>query len=320
MIAQHGGVEAKWSSLDRGVRLEYREPFFLSGHYSLNFDGQAWQAAEPVYSLNQLGGRVSVRHQASATSFWSVSLGNEYQRSTVTADALNDPTIRDELISLGLDPRGFVSTGTLSAIGFDIGRNTTDNLLDARRGYVLNGHAEQAGKWLWGTFNFYSVTAEARHYLTVGQTFVVANRLRMGTIDALGTNLEVSVPFYRRFFLGGASSLRGWGRFEVSPLSGSGLPIGGHTMFEGSSEVRLPLVGKFGGVGFVDYGNVWPNSWDFNLNDLLVAVGPGLRYLTPVGPMRVDFGYQLRREENLLINGNPEKRQWRVHFSIGQAF
>jgi outer membrane protein assembly factor BamA len=318
--AQHGGVEAKWSSLDRGVRLEYREPFFLSSHYSLSFEGQAWQAAEPVYSLNQLGGRVTVRHQSSTTSFWSVSLGDEYQRSTVTPEALEDLTIRDELIALGLNPRDGVSTGTLSAIAFDVGRNTTGSLLDARQGYVLNGHAEQAGTWLWGTFNFYSVTAEARHYLPVGRRLVVANRLALGTIDALGTSLELNVPFYRRFFLGGASSLRGWGRFEVSPLSGFGLPIGGHTMLEGSSEVRLPLVGKFGGVGFVDYGNVWANSWDFNLTDLLVSVGPGLRYLTPVGPMRVDFGYQLTPEENLKINGNPEKRHWRVHFSIGQAF
>jgi outer membrane protein insertion porin family len=46
--AQHTGVEAKWSSLDRGVRMEYREPFFLASHFSMNFDGQAWQAAEPV--------------------------------------------------------------------------------------------------------------------------------------------------------------------------------------------------------------------------------------------------------------------------------
>ena len=56
--ARHAGFEGKWSSLDRGVRAEYREPFFLRPHFSLNFDGQAWQAAEPVYSLNSLGGRV----------------------------------------------------------------------------------------------------------------------------------------------------------------------------------------------------------------------------------------------------------------------
>jgi outer membrane protein assembly complex protein YaeT len=317
--AQHLGAEAKWSSLDRGVRLEYREPYFLASHFSLNFDGQAWQAKEPVYSSEQLGGRVTLRHQANSENFWSVALANEYQKSTITPDALQDFTIRDELIALGLDPRDGQQRGTLSAISFDIGRNTTNSLLDARRGYVLNAHAEQAGKWLWGSFNYTSFTGEARHYLTVARAFVVANRLRLGTIDPSG-DIETNVPFYKRFFLGGATSLRGWGRLEVSPLSGFGLPIGGHSMLEGSSEVRVPLFGKFGAVAFVDFGNVWANPWDFNLNELKYAVGPGLRYMTPVGPARIDLGYQLSRIENLRVNGEPEQRRWRVHFSIGQAF
>jgi outer membrane protein assembly complex protein YaeT len=317
--AQHFGAEAKWSSLDRGVRLEYREPYFLSPYFSLNFEGQAWQAAEPVYSLNQVGGRVILRHEANAANFWSASLINEYQKSTVTAEGLADFSLRDELISLGLDPRDGLSKGTLSAIAFDIGRNTTGNLLDARRGYTLTAHAEQAGKWLWGSFNYWMLTGEARHYFSVGRSFVVANRLRLGTIDPVG-DIEANVPFYKRYFLGGASSVRGWGRFEVSPLSGFGLPIGGHSMVEGSSEVRLPLFGKVGAAAFLDYGNVWAEPWDFDLGDLRYAVGPGLRYQTPIGPARVDFAYQLTPIENLKVNGEPEKRHWRVHFSIGQAF
>jgi outer membrane translocation and assembly module TamA len=103
-------------------------------------------------------------------------------------------------------------------------------------------------------------------------------------------------------------------------LSGFGFPIGGHTMLEGSTEIRVPLWGKVGGVLFADYGNVWTNSFDFDLGDLRYAVGPGLRYLTPIGPMRVDFGYQLNPEEGLRVNGEVIERRWRVHFSIGQAF
>jgi outer membrane protein assembly factor BamA len=52
--ARHAGVETKWSSLDRGVRLDYTEPYFLTGHYSLNFESRVWQAVEPVYSLKSL--------------------------------------------------------------------------------------------------------------------------------------------------------------------------------------------------------------------------------------------------------------------------
>jgi outer membrane translocation and assembly module TamA len=98
------------------------------------------------------------------------------------------------------------------------------------------------------------------------------------------------------------------------------VPIGGHTMLESSAELRAPVWGNFSAVLFADAGNVWNNAWDFNLNDLRYDVGPGLRYLTPVGPLRLDFGYQLKQIPGLLIDGKPEAHRFRVHFSIGQAF
>lgn len=82
----------------------------------------------------------------------------------------------------------------------------------------------------------------------------------------------------------------------------------------------MPLAGKLGGVAFFDFGNVSDKSMNFGVSNLRYAVGPGLRYLTPVGPVRVDIGWQLNPEPNLLVNGHPETRQWRLHFSIGQAF
>jgi len=316
--AQQAGVEAKWSSLDRGVRVDYREPFFLSSRLSLNFDGQAWQAKEPVYDSKQLGGRVILRYQPNQQSFWTVSFANERQESTIAPEALADFTIRDDLIALGLDPTTGGSRGTLSAVAFDISRNTTNSLLNATSGYVLNGHVEQAGRLLWGSYNFFAATAEARHFLTLRRRVTVANRFRIGSIVPTADD-EANVPFYRRFFLGGSSSIRGWGRFDVSPLS-EGFPIGGLSMLDGSAEVRVPLKGKFGAVAFFDFGNVWREARNFDLGDLRYAVGPGLRYQTPIGPARLDVGYQLNPIEGLLIDGEPQKRRIRIHFSIGQAF
>jgi outer membrane protein assembly complex protein YaeT len=316
--AQQAGVEAKWSSLDRGVRVDYREPFFLSSRLSLNFDGQAWQAREPVYDSKQLGGRVILRYQPNQQSFWTVSFINERQESTIDPAALEDPTIRDDLIALGLDPTTGGSRGTLSGVAFDISRNTTDSLLNATSGYVLTGHVEQAGRLMWGSYNFWSATAEARHFLTLRRRVTVANRFRIGSIVPTA-NDEANVPFYRRFFLGGSSSIRGWGRFDVSPLS-EGFPIGGLSMLEGSAETRFQLKGKFGAVAFFDFGNVWREAKNFDLGDLRFAVGPGLRYQTPIGPARLDVGYQLNPIEGLLIDGEPQKRRIRIHFSVGQAF
>ena len=87
-----------------------------------------------------------------------------------------------------------------------------------------------------------------------------------------------------------------------------------------STEARLGLRGKISGVLFVDGGNVWADSWMVQPRDLRWAAGPGLRYDTPIGPVRIDLGIQLNPIQGLLINGIPEGRRWRIHFSIGQAF
>jgi outer membrane translocation and assembly module TamA len=100
----------------------------------------------------------------------------------------------------------------------------------------------------------------------------------------------------------------------------SGLPLGGFSMFQASVEARIRLFGQLGAVVFLDAGNVWEDEWRLRPNDLRYAAGPGLRYLTPVGPIRVDLGYQLNPIPGLLVDGQPEGRRWRAHFSIGQAF
>jgi outer membrane translocation and assembly module TamA len=98
------------------------------------------------------------------------------------------------------------------------------------------------------------------------------------------------------------------------------LPIGGNSLLAFSSELRVPLRGRLEGVTFLDGGNVWANAGGVQLADLRYAAGGGLRYQTPVGPVRLDVGYQLNPIPGLLVNGDPQTRRWRVHFSVGQAF
>ena len=180
---------------------------------------------------------------------------------------------------------------------------------------------EQAGRIVPGTFNYYAVSADGRHYLPIGdgERIVVATRLQAGSIPPVGNDLT-NVPFSKKYFLGGATSIRGWGRYEISPLSDSGLPIGGDSMLAFSEELRAGIRGKLGAVLFFDGGNVWADSWGIRFGDLRYAVGPGLRYQTPVGPVRFDVGYQLNPIPGLLVNGQPQQRRLRIHFSIGQAF
>jgi outer membrane protein assembly complex protein YaeT len=321
-------VESKWSSLDRGVRVGFSEPFFFSRHLSFSARGHVWDENEPIYRLRSYGGRATVswerdrrdpvRRRAGSNSV-GLTVINEFSDYGVSERGMADPAVRQQLIALGLDPVTGTGSGTLVALRAEARRNTTGNLLDARRGYVASAAVERAGGFLPGDFTYTELTAEGRHYLSLGGRAVLAHRVHVGAIDGPDP-LGASVPFFKRYFLGGSTSLRGWGRYEVSPLTDTGFPIGGFTLLEASSELRLPVTQAMSVVAFADAGNVWGSPWDADFGDLRVNVGPGIRYNTPIGPVRLDLGIQLTPMEGLLVRGEPEPRRWRVHFSIGQAF
>jgi outer membrane protein assembly complex protein YaeT len=317
--ARSAGAHARWSSLDRGVRLDFNQPYFFQPELSLAGEAQHWLTFTPAYDSTITGGKVTVTRRPNIRSSWAVSLATERSTSTITPEALADPTLVDELIALGLDPSTGSQQGTLMAVGFDYQLSTADNPLNARRGYQLAFHAEQAGQWLPGTYNYFSTSADGRHYLPVSRNLVLANRLQLGNIRPVD-GIAANVPFARKYFLGGANSIRGWGRFEVSPLGGAGTPIGGNTMIAFSTELRTMFSANLGGVLFVDGGNVWESYNDVDLGDLRYAAGIGFRYQTPVGPIRFDWGYQLNPIPGLIVNGEEQNRRWRLHFSIGQAF
>lgn len=347
--ARTATVEGKWSSLDRGMRTSFKQPYLFSPRVSLTFSGQGWFTNEPAFHLNTSGGRSTVTYELTqrnpvsgrgGESTISASFIGEREDYTITPEFLGDAGLpfRSQLIAMGLDPTRGEGSGLLGAIAVDYRRSTTANVLDARRGYVVNAHAERAGGGLPGDFEYVEYTLEARHYQTLGRVGVLATRARVGTIDGGGadevcfdllvpgatstpaTPPHCPVPFFKRYFLGGSNSLRGWGRFEVSDLSGTGLPLGGHSMLEMSAEVRAPLYGKINGVLFFDAGSVAMLPWHVAAKEMRYDVGPGLRYVTPIGPIRVDLGYQLNPYPNLIVDGAPETRRWRLHFSLGQAF
>jgi outer membrane protein assembly factor BamA len=324
--ARTAGVEGKWSSLDRGAALTFGDPNIFS-KLALNMRVENWFFDQPTYELETKGGRATLTRRFGRSgalsqdrSVTTLSGGYlfEYEDYVVFPEALADPKFRPTLIALGLDPRTGRAEGRLSAVLADFNRNTTQNLLDARRGYVLSAHVEKAG--LGGDYNYFETTAEGRHYWNLNDRAVLATRVRAAALG--GTDApDTDIPFFKRYFLGGSQSLRGWGRFEVSPLA-EGYPIGGLTSLETMIELRVPVTTNIGGVVFFDAGNVWPDTYDFNLGDMKYDVGAGIRYRTPVGPIRFDAGWQLTKIEGLIINGDPRNndRRWRLHFSVGQAF
>lgn len=316
--ARSAGAHVRYSSLDRGARFDFNQPYFFAPHFSLGLEGQQWYTYTPAYSSVVSGAKLTLTHRNNEHTSWSASVTSEYDRSAIAPDVFLNQSQRNNLIAIGLDPTTLEQAGTLNALGADFQHSTADNLLNAHRGYQVAFHAEEAGRLAPGSFNYYLASADGRHYLPFGETVVFASRVQIGNIRPVG-NEPTNVPFSKKYFLGGATSIRGWGRYEVSPLD-EGLPIGGNSMIAFSEELRATLRGNFGGVLFLDAGNVWADSFGFKLGELRYAVGPGLRYQTPVGPIRLDLGYQLNPTPDLIVNGSPQKRHYRLHFSIGQAF
>ncbi|MBP1636247.1 MAG: bamA 1 [Acidobacteria bacterium] len=321
------GVRGKWSSLDRGIRADFLQPFLFGPRWSLSLNAQRWDTNDPLARSIESGGYGTLIYGPGLQTSFSLTATGFYKSCRISTEgleaALIDPSIRTLFIEIGCDPRTGGGDGQLNALSFDVRRNTAQpNPLNAFRGYALDVHLERAFPWLHGTYAYTNVSLDARHYLRLrpGRRLVLATRAQAGSINPDG-GLDGNVPFDRRYFLGGSTSIRGWGRYEVSPLSGYGYAIGGFSMFQATVEARFRIAGQLGAVLFVDGGNVWENPWHFHLNDLRYAVGPGLRYNTPVGPVRVDVGYQLNPIAGLVTSdGTPQDRRWRLHFSIGQAF
>jgi outer membrane translocation and assembly module TamA len=225
-------------------------------------------------------------------------------------------TLEESDVDASLDPLLGLEDGMLSAWSVDLDHR---RLTAGVPVHALSLHVEQGGGWMPGTFNYFSVVGDARRYVrALDGRVVFAGRVRAGSIDPTGGDSDL--PLLKRFFLGGANEMRGWGIYELSPLSASGEPVGGKSLLTATVEVRVPIFKRLRGAVFVEAGNVWQDPWAQRLDDLRYDAGPGLRLNTPFGLIRVDFGYQLRPLEGLRIDGQPQKSRWRFNFGIGEAF
>ena len=144
-------------------------------------------------------------------------------------------------------------------------------------------------------------------YRTVGPV-VLAAAGRLG----LGTGFGGALLPFERFFAGGGNTVRGYAQVSLGPVNVFGATAGGNALLILNQEIRVPIVWRFRGVGFVDAGNVFESVPDFTLRGLRTSAGVGLRIESPIGLVRLDYGLALQRAE-----GEPRGR---FFFSLGQVF
>ncbi len=150
--------------------------------------------------------------------------------------------------------------------------DSRDNVFNATTGSFLSVSGEIAGKGLGGDFSFNKLSLEGRKYYDVGNEHTIAIRSMIGMASG-------AMPDSQRFSLGGAT-LRAYRDDEFK----------GSKMFAATVEYRMPIVKKVQGVVFADIGNAW-NGEGYKLTDLKTAIGCGVRMNTPIGPIKLDYGW-----------------------------
>jgi len=205
---------------------------------------------------------------------------------------------------------------TLSSAMFQLTKDTTDNKFNPIKGAILTGSIEVAGGPFGGDKDFAKFFNSISHYSTIGP-FVLELKLRDGVVSTYG-GTNGAVPVYERFFAGGTYTIRGYKERDIGPKDQSGDPVGGGTLAVANAELTFPIVENLKGAFFIDAGNVWhvPDSkpkGGVSPGGIRAGVGAGVRIKTPIGPVKLDYGFPVNPSDDQSHTG-------RINFSMSRGF
>jgi outer membrane protein insertion porin family len=303
-MGNSGSVRLEGSTLEKQIIFNYNEPWFLG----LRLPFRAYLLRQWLDEKNFDTGLISYR-----LSRYSANAGVEkkfagrlkvqlyYEFSLVsTTDVAPD-------IVLSREDEG---TLAISALHPGVVYDSRDNPFDPHGGIFAGASLKLATSALFSQTNFGKLVLQASKYVGISRPFVLAGSARVGLAE--GYSNTSALPIVERFFLGGRDSVRGYDQDTLGPKGANGDPVGGNAFTCFNMELRSTVMKDWEVVNFVDAGNVWPTASQISLKQLRFTTGLGLRYKTPVGPIRLDYGIKLSR-----LAGESKGV---LHFSIGQAF
>jgi len=225
-------------------------------------------------------------------------------------DRVKISNLPDDIIT---DIREEEGTNFLSSLQTYLTFDTRDNIYNPKRGTVITGTVEDAGGVFLGDFDFLKYTGKVSQYFSFMEQFVLELKVRGGLVHEYGDSERV--PVYERFYAGGANSIRGYSERGVGPRDdNSGDATGGESIAIGNIELTFPVFKNLiKGAIFYDVGNVWEHSDEIGQGSYKYGAGLGVRVKTPIGPVKVDWGYPLKKIKH-------EEQKGRFYFSISHGF
>ena len=279
--------------------IDYTDPWFLWSSYELNAGLFAINRIEEGYQRFSTGGRYSLTRKFGE---------KERNRITFFGEAAYTDVHDSDIATVFLGDRTYFAHLT----GLSFAHDHRDSPVTPRRGWIAQGSAGLASSALGSEVEYFKAAGGLAFYAPVNaHTFRM--RARSGVIKPIGDQREL--PIDLRFFNGGANSVRSFeerrlGAFDPS----SGYPIGGEFFTVISTEYDIPIkaIEGLSVVPFFDAGNLIPMASDASFDGLRYAIGLGLHYLTPIGPLRIEYGHN--------PNPAPSEADGTVHIGFGSAF
>jgi outer membrane protein insertion porin family len=288
--------------------LDFRDPYFLDSDFSFLLNLYNTKTEYTDFDRKAKGGKIGFGYSFTRNTSASLAFRLDDVEITDAGDAVS-PILKEEF------EKGKQQTRSLT---FHLGRNTTDKAIDPSRGTVESATVEYAGGPLGGDSEFVKYFLNEKVYFPVIGSTVLSGNILWGHV--ISTEGE-TVPLFERFFLGGPYTIRGFEARTISPVDpNTDERIGGNKELVMNVEFLFPLFGEYGfkGVLFFDAGNTWGQDewpWDmkpWNGSAIRYGAGFGIRWYSPMGPLRFEWGWNLDPE--------PGEDKRVLEFTIGTAF
>jgi translocation and assembly module TamA len=322
--------DASKESVVGNLGAEYYQPSAVTDRVDLSARAEVERGMEPAYDFWSLSGRISLPVRLAPR--WSFVPSYNAELYLVSGDLAagtgqSELSCKDDRCVLGYFEQRIRWDGV-------------DRSLDPTRGIVASLSLQEGIRLGEYGYGYLRVLPELKAYWSAAPGAVLALRFRVGALVPVGA--DSAPPVTARFLGGGPGSMRGFSTTRLSPYaldaSGDYAPVGGNGIVDGSVELRLALTTALSTALYVDAGGVsdydaLPSTWQgaFDPDYLQWAAGVGLRYATPVGPLRVDlalriptrWGGGISWSEGLPpLRGLPEGRNepvWAVHIALGDT-